>query len=246
MLLHMPTQIGTMKPLGSLNFQQQSPIPVSTPLINKLNSFPNEIQSFPMKEPIYNSPGNMQSLPDNKVKFQALDSSPILIQTRKHESLILSASIYNPEDLIVVGPPNRSSYVNNTAQTMSVINSIPKMANVPVFVYLKDPNTGNIVRYLAQDERDLRYYDTDPDYGISQEWLLNNRQGDNYDRVPEWTQTVEIDDRERNNEQGYTTLNRGRIWYGIPRPQILPPSASYQEYERLMEYAQMQMEDGQD
>lgn len=234
----MPTQIGTMRPMGSLNPQTSIVMPriSSSPpqfITPNINSFPRSPDSLPIPLP---QQRGVDSLPKQY-------SNPILIQQRPMVSNDI-APVYDSDQLTVVGPPNRSSYANNDAQTLSVINMVPKIVDVPAFVYLRDSSTGKIVRYLAQDESDMRYYDTDPNYGINQEWLLNNRQGDEQDRVPERTEFVEIADRERNNEQGYTTLNRGRIWYGAPRMNILPPSEAYEEYERLVEYAQTQIEEG--
>jgi hypothetical protein len=121
--------------------------------------------------------------------------------------------------MIDVGPPNISSEANNDAQTLQVIDSVPKMKSLPAIVYRVNPQTNKLTRYLA-DWRDPDY-DTDPNYGISQEWLLFNRQGDQYDRLPEWVPYSEIADPERVNLQDATTLNIGRIWGGLPRSRII-------------------------
>lgn len=85
----------------------------------------------------------------------------------------------------------------------------------------------------------------DPNYGASQQWLLNNRQGDQYDRLPEWIQDPIIADAEDYNLPGETTLNRGMVWG--PLPKINPiPTTKLDEYNRLLEYAQTQIEEQSD
>lgn len=185
-------------------------------------------------------------------RFREMKSTslPLLIQSRpsipplpaERPSLppgpINSAPTYDPSEIIAVGPPNISSFANNNAQTLAVINNVPKISDLPIFIYTRDIETGKLVRYLALDKRDLIYYTTDPDYGISQEWLLNNHQGDEYNRLPERIEHPEIAEHEKYNESGYTTLNRGRIWYGPPIER--PYRSPYEEYLDLLEYAEMQ------
>lgn len=214
----MPVQGGLP---GPISLPQRFPSSTRLPFLSIPK--PILIQSRPYVPPI----------PESR---PVLPPGPILAQQN-------TSPTYDPNQLIAVGPPNRSSIPNNDAQTLTVINAVPRIANVPVFIYLRDPETRQIVRYLAQDERDNIYYDTDPNYGISQEWLLFNRQGDEYDRLPEWHEFPEFADAQRDNLSGVTTLNNGRIWYKPPRSRRIPESAEYEEYERFLEYAKTQEEE---
>ena len=200
-------------------------------------------------------PSLPSSLTSSPILIQNLPSIPSISESKSvlppglvlppHDlpSIQDSYPTYDPSQLTVVGPPNPSSKSYNNAQTLEVMNRIPRIQDLPLFIYLRDHETGKLIRYLAQDERDLKYYNTDPDYGISQEWLLNTRQGDEYDRLPERIPFPYIADQERFEISGVTTLDRGRIWYGAPRMKIYPPSESYQEYERLIDYAKTQIEE---
>lgn len=170
----------------------------------------------------------------------------VLIQKIPLEEYDLDLPVeeYEIDALTKVTDSNALSQVDNDPQTFEVINNIPKMTNLPKFVYQRDANTGFLKRYLVT-ERDTSY-DTDTDYGIDQRWLLNNRQGDQYDRVPERISDPVIANEENNNIFGATTLNEGRIWGGPPK---LPPpyrSAYYEEYQQYLEYAQTQVEEESD
>jgi len=205
------------------------PSPLSLPSLPPLTSSPVLVQSRP----------SLPSIPESKpLVIPGLVLPPIDLP-----SIQESYPSYDSSKIIIVGPPNSSSKSYNNAQAMKVINSIPRIQDLPLFIYLRDHETGKLVRYLAQDERDLKYYNTDPNYSINQEWLLNNRQGDEQDRLPERVPFVYIADQERYDISGVTTLNRGRIWYGPPRMILYPPSESYRGYERLIEYAKTQIEE---
>lgn len=224
MLAILPNQTGLLRPSPLSLPDSKLFTPPQTGLIGQ--SLPKSKRSTII---IQNRP-NIESIPESR---PILPPGPVLSQQN-------ISSTYNPDQLIVVGPPNRSSIANNDAQTLSVINTVPLLADVPTFVYLRDPETRQIVRYLAQDERDNVYYDTSPNYGISQQWLLSNRQGDEYDRLPERHEFPEYADAERDNLAGVTTLNRGRVWYGSAPSRTLPESSEYIEYERFLEYARTQ------
>lgn len=86
-------------------------------------------------------------------------------------------------------------------------------------------------------------FDTDPDYTISQDWLLNNRQGDQYDRLPERRPYPELANETAYNLPGVTTLNRGRVWYGLPIIPKIPNSPFYEKYQEALEYSQTQIEE---
>ena len=187
-------------------------------------SIPILIQTRPLATPTM-APGILQSLPPGLIP---------LPDTPK----------YDPNKMIVVGPPNVSSAAYHSAQTMQVIDSIPKMKSLPAIVYRVKAATGALIRYLA-DWHDPGY-DTDPDYGISQEWLINARQGDEYTRVPERVPYPEVADAQRVNIPGVTTLNLGRFWYGPPRSTPIEPSEWDAGYDRLLEYDDMQREETDD
>lgn len=112
---------------------------------------------------------------------------------------------------------------------------------LPVLTYLQDPQTGESVpQILNSDPDDV---DPDPNYGIEQEWLLFQRQGDQYDRIAEWREEPDEADAEDYNLQGVSTLNDGYAWGPLPLPTIPDPLARYGydvEYQQLLEYQQNQ------
>lgn len=188
-------------------------------------------------------------------------SVPLLIQVRPRVTSIpesrpilppgplpeIEVPKYDTDDIIVIGPPNVSSPAYHDTQTLKVMDRIPTITDLPTFIYELDPDTRTLRRYLAEDERDLVYYDDpDPNYNISQEWLINSRQGDEPERLPERRPYPEIADEEAFNEQGVTTLNRGRIWYGPPRQGPIPISEFYEDYQRSLEYGQTLEEEDED
>lgn len=151
---------------------------------------------------------------------------------------------YTIDGLTKVTTPNALSQIDNDPQTFKVINNVSKMTNLPVFVYQRDSTTGFLKRYLVT-ERDTSY-DTDLNYGMDQQWLLNNRQGDQYDRLHEWISDPVIADAEDQNMFGVTTLNEGRIWGGPPKLPTPYKSAYYDEYQQYLEYGQTQVEEESD
>ncbi|CAH6419357.1 Hypothetical protein HVR_LOCUS562 [uncultured virus] len=87
--------------------------------------------------------------------------------------------------------------------------------------------------------------DPDPDFGISQEWLLNQRQGDTYDQIPE-------------RNEGYPEENDPAFLYQwtneaptyeynqLPNLKVTPITGLDEEYLRLLEYADEQSKDLED
>ena len=94
---------------------------------------------------------------------------------------------------------------------------------------------------IYRDADDDKYYDTDPDYNITQEWLLFQRQGDQYNNLSEWDETPDASYKESFNEDGVSLVNDGLVWGPLPTP-ILPINSSYDEYQRLLEYHQSEMD----
>ena len=203
-------------------------------------------------------PQHYQQVSDTYTGFQSvgipllstilIQSRPIVESIKESNSKIIPGfvdipiNMYNSNDLTVISSPNNSSQANNDAQTLRVINSVPSMKNLPQFIYQKDPKTGVLTRYLAI-EKDTSY-DTDQDFGISQEWLLFQRQGDQIDRLSEWISDPVIADAEAQNESGFTLLNRGRVWYRPPKSQApIPRSGYYNEYKKYLEYSRTQIEE---
>lgn len=171
-------------------------------------------------------------------------SLPILIQTRpQKEEMPLSAETYIPTNLMVVSSPNVTSGYYHTPQTLEVMNSLPQRTDLPAFIYRYDNETNRLVRYLGLDDWDREYYETDPDYGVVQEYLLNARQGDQINRVSEWVPEPWNADKERHNQIGYSIRNEGRVWYGPPPMTVLPHSAAYEEYLRALEYFRINIEE---
>ncbi len=86
-----------------------------------------------------------------------------------------------------------------------------------------------------------KQFDTDPNFGLPQQWLLFQRQGDEYDRLPERRPYPELAyDTEFNLP--VTTLNIGRVWYGISKLPTISESKSYRDYQEALEYSQTQLE----
>jgi hypothetical protein len=197
------------------------------------------------------------SVPDRSISNNSLSSinSKILVQSRPKNNYITesrstiqagpintSLDMYDTDEIVVVSAPNESSQINDDPRTFAVMESIPSMKDLPSFIYEEDPKTGKLIRYLAIE--DDPSYNTDTDYGLSQEWLLFQRQGDQYDRLSERIPYPDIAEAEAFNEQGVTTLNEGRVWYGPPRaPKIRRTSEYYEEYEKYLEYNQTQIEE---
>lgn len=181
---------------------------------------------------------NYQSSLRSMEEASSISSSlPILIQTRPtKEEMPLSALTYIPDGLMVINPPTVTSAYYHTPQTLAVMETLPERTDLPTFIYRYDKETNKLVRYLGRDDWDREYYNTDPDYGMVQEYLLNARQGDQITRVSERVPDPWIADKERDNQLGYTILNEGRVWYGSPPLKVIPPSSAYEEYQRALEY----------
>lgn len=161
-----------------------------------------------------------RSLPSDDV--QSRPSIGILVQTRPKGVTSIQAATYDPEDITVI--PGRAI----------------RQPSANTLVYQRNPATGELNRFLATAADPG--YNPDPDYGITQKWLINARQGDHYDRVEEWNKNPLIADAEAQNMQGYTTLNEGMVWGPLPR--IRPViSTGLEGYKRLQEYAQSQIEE---
>lgn len=107
-------------------------------------------------------------------------------------------------------------------------------------LYDTEPNYVN----TSTPDNDDKYYNTDPNYNISQEWLLFQRQGDQYDNLDEWDTTPEASYKESFNEIGESTLNEGMVWGPLPQEKI--PMRSHDEYQRLLEYYQTEMDEYND
>ena len=226
----------------NINSQQDQPISIPYSRINMPQPITGTSKNGQIVFPQTNTTkgllgSKLQPIVHSRPTTEIVDSQ----QESKNDSNLDSK---NNNDIITVSAPNISSQVNNDAETLRVINRIPYIDNLPAFIYQRDPTTGKLTRYLAIEED--KSYDTDPNYGISQEWLLFQRQGDHYDRVAEWNTDPQIVDAERDNEQGVTTLNEGRIWSGPPRQQPILKSAYYEDYLRHLEYSQTQIEDQDD
>lgn len=220
--------------------------PVNNRPITSLPVISNPTVSIPtVPRPGISNPkvNNKQFTP--KVLIQSIPITNKRVETQ--EELIagpIGIGQYKSDELITVSEPNISSDVNNDAQTLRVINSVPSIQSLPAFIYQRDSTTGQLTRYLALETD--KSYDTDPDYGINQEWLLFQRQGDQYDRTAEWNKYPEITDAEEFNILGVTTLNEGRIWNGPPRTIPVPRSEYYDEYKRYLEYSQTQIQEEDD
>ena len=203
-------------------------------------SFPNDLRLDSGQ-----SSSNKRSLSKrSSLKSTILVQTRPMIDSQENNSLITPGPIdmYNTNNLTVVSEPNRSTEANNDEKTLHVINTVPSMKSLPSFVYQNNNNTGLLNRYLAIEYD--KSYKPDPDFGPSQEWLLYQHQGDQYDRLPERVSDPIIADAESYNEQGFTLLNRGRIWYGPPREQKdTSGSKYYEEYKKYIEYGHTQIEE---
>jgi hypothetical protein len=111
----------------------------------------------------------------------------------------------------------------------------------------------------SRSDNDDKYYNTDPNYNISQEWLLFQRQGDQYDNLDEWNTTPESSHKEAFNEEGFSTLNTGLVWGDLPgeksntkilnpennrmRSNISSNQSTNDEYQRLLDYYHREMDE---
>jgi hypothetical protein len=140
---------------------------------------------------------------------------------------------------------NQIEYINipvipyKVSAELPTIKNPPPINKLPTFVYELNPTTGNLERYLVTTDDNS---DQDRDYGIEQQWLLFNRQGDQYDRVSEWNPDPEPASREYNNELGYSMVNEGMVWGPLPKTNPVA-SRSDPEYRRLLEYQRTQEEE---
>ena len=252
-----PVRIPTMIP--NANITSLSPqlrdvpsFPFQTTISNPITSpsFPFQTTiSNPITSPSWpNLTGKQQQqfVPNNPMQLAASERREsliprILVQSIPKNSSIEGSWEYDPNEIITISSPNISSQVNNDNQTMQVINSVPHLQNLPAFVYQRNNETGQLTRYLVMEED--KSYDTDPNYGISQEWLLFQRQGDQFNRISEWNEYPEITEAEEFNVLGVTTLNEGRVWMGPPRATPTYHSPYYDEYKRYIEYGQTQIEE---
>lgn len=249
---------------------QEKPI-LSTGKTSSPSAIPSPIRSFKSTNPASNQNISLSTIemtqsvlpivPKSNISIPALNNQgfkpKILVQSipRNNKTISTGRQIipgplyivtgqYKSDEIITISEPNISSEVNNDAQTLRAINTVPYIERLPAFIYQRDSSSGQLTRYLATEEDNS--YDTDPDYGINQEWLLFQRQGDQYNRIPEWNQYPEITEAEKFNMLGVTTLNEGRVWMGPPRTSQIPRSEYYDEYKRYIEYGQTQIEEEAD
>lgn len=96
---------------------------------------------------------------------------------------------------------------------------------LPRFIYERDEVTGEVSTYLAVEEDDS--FNTDVDYTDRQQWLLNQRQGDQYDRIRERIPRTELADLESNNDSSINLLNEDMIWHGINLPIDITTVSNY-------------------
>lgn len=252
---YLPCDLGkTSKPIIPIMIQS----PTGNPNINSppassipIGSLPTTLeakinkQQFTPKLLIQSIPVNSTNIGsdnrDNIIPALSSSQAATIAESSIPGPIRIDNGQYKSNELIIVSEPNISSDVNNDAATLRIINSVPYIQSLPAFVYQKDPITGHLTRYLAME--DDKSYNTDTDYGINQEWLLFQRQGDQYDRTAEWNRYPEITDAEEFNMSGVTTLNEGRVWMGPPRTSPIDRSEYYDEYKRYLEYSQTQIQE---
>jgi hypothetical protein len=180
----------------------------------------------------------LRSSKDLKVSSNISSRAPltslILVQSRPTD-MSFPDDIYDNKDITVV---------NTDTTKIKLRYPISVTEDLPAFIYEKDPNTGVMNRYLAVE--DDKSYNTDSKYGINQEWLIFQRQGNQYDRIPGWVPDPIIAEAEKYNEQGYTIGNIGDIWNGPPKEEARAgKSDQYDEYKKYIEYAKTQIENEQ-
>jgi hypothetical protein len=105
--------------------------------------------------------------------------------------------------------------------------------DLPAFLYQKNDD-GKLTRILVRETDNS--YNTDSNYGIGQQWLLFQRQGDQYDRLPEWNTNPEQARKESFSESGISTVNDGMVWGPLPRLERVKESVRDIEFQRLLEY----------
>lgn len=83
-------------------------------------------------------------------------------------------------------------------------------------------NDNGIIKRVLSIKTDPNY-STDSNYGAPQEWLLNNRQGDHYDRIPERISDQQAAIDEEFGMVGESTLTKGIVWDSLPDVQMNDP-----------------------
>jgi len=145
------------------------------------------------------------------------------------QSIPTSILTYDPNQITDIDIP---IIPYKSSAELPTIKNPPPMSELPILEYRPDPITTKLNRYLITKDDNS---DQDVDFGIEQQWLIFQRQGDEYDRYPEWNKYPESAYRESNNEIGYSILNEGMVRGLLPK--IKPVPSSYNpEYERLLEY----------
>lgn len=99
------------------------------------------------------------------------------------------------------------------------------------FEYVVDPSTDRAVRAVSRPRRNF-LYDIDRDYTDEQNWLLNNRQGDQYFRLPEWNDYPMQAQYESDSMIGRSISNEGMVWEDLTLRKS-PPKTTF---ERLSNY----------
>lgn len=157
-------------------------------------------------------------------------SIPIIVTTRPKLSGIDRYG-YQREQVEFINIPT-IPYPTSAHQPM--INNPPK--ELPAFAYRIDPINGRLDRYLVMEDDDS---DWDQEFGVNEEWMLFQRQGDQYNRIPEINSEPEAAYRESNSMLGYSIAIQGIGWNSLPR---IRPTVSLvdPEFLDLLEYKRTQ------
>jgi hypothetical protein len=165
-------------------------------------------------------------------------------------------SLYSPEKKFLADYPD-ISWIDYSDKSKD-LSSLSRFAKVPQYKPMKwidtqpmlvqtRPNIVQDYEYKPIIEQPVddggfdKQFNTDPEFGLPQEWLLFQRQGDEYDRLPERRPYPELA-YETEFNLPVTTLNMGRVWYGIPKLPTIPESKFYRDYQEALEYSQTQLE----
>ena len=144
---------------------------------------------------------------------------------------------------------------NSESSSIDDNSVLPLIVESGVIIQSRPSSYYQMASYLYDEASDepvpqlpsLRSTDPDPDpeFGISQEWLLNQRQGDEYDQIPE-----RKDDYSEAEDPAifYLWTNRTPIYnYNqLPNLKPTPITGLDDEFKRMQEYALNQEQETED
>jgi hypothetical protein len=138
----------------------------------------------------------------------------------------------------VISPRIKRTIINNSRPKIFI--DTPEFEPDLEVVYSNDDNgffyktDGRSIRRVLNIQIDPNYQ-PDPDYGSPQAWLINNRQGDDQNRLSEYVLNQEEARNEEYGMVGESTLNKGIVWAPIPEV-YMNNDQEVDRYFRVMDY----------